>query len=188
MIDARTTVLDAKMVKLDKKEKRILIDKNAYIPFDILVLSVGLIDTLLQTEGLISCGLAHSPYYKDKNYIKGIYSIDDPYLYQSFAPNAENMQLLKRVKKPQNITIYGRTPHTIAFISGLIARGVAPERIHYVSPGSNRRRTNAFESNQERIDYEAQLISDPDTFEDINVEKIVIDHLRTIGVHVSLGF
>lgn len=49
MIDARTTVLDAKMVKLDKKEKRILIDKNAYIPFDILVLSVGLIDTLLQT-------------------------------------------------------------------------------------------------------------------------------------------
>ena len=29
MIDARTTVIDAKMVKLDKKEKRILIDKNA---------------------------------------------------------------------------------------------------------------------------------------------------------------
>lgn len=48
MLDARTTVLDAKMVKLDKKEKRIMIDKNASIPFDILVLSVGLIDTLLQ--------------------------------------------------------------------------------------------------------------------------------------------
>jgi len=86
MIDARITVLDAKMVKLDKKAKKILIDKNAYIPFDILVLSVGLIDTLLQTEGLISYGLANSPYYKDKNYIKGIYSIDDPYLYQQFSP------------------------------------------------------------------------------------------------------
>jgi len=49
MIDARITVLDAKMVKLDKKAKKIMIDKNAYIPFDILVLSVGLIDTLLQT-------------------------------------------------------------------------------------------------------------------------------------------
>ena len=48
MIDARTTVLDAKMVKLDKKEKRIMIDKNAYLPYDILVLCVGLIDTLLQ--------------------------------------------------------------------------------------------------------------------------------------------
>ncbi len=45
-----------------------------------------------------------------------------------------------------------------------------------------------FESNQERIEYESQLINDPDTFEDINVEKIVIDHLRTIGVHVELGF
>lgn len=69
MIDARTTVLDAKMVKLDKKNRRIMIDKNAYIPFDILVLAVGLIDTQLQNEGLISYGLASSPYYKDKKFI-----------------------------------------------------------------------------------------------------------------------
>jgi NADH dehydrogenase FAD-containing subunit len=48
MIDARTTVLDAKMVKLDKKNKRIMIDKMSYVPFDILIISVGLIDTLLQ--------------------------------------------------------------------------------------------------------------------------------------------
>ena len=48
MLDARTTVVDSKMVKLDKKNKKILIDKNAYIPYDILVMSVGLIDTLLQ--------------------------------------------------------------------------------------------------------------------------------------------
>lgn len=85
MIDARTTVLDAKMVKLDKKNKRILIDKNAYLPYDLLILSVGLIDTLLQNEGLVSYGLANSPYYKDKKYIPGVYSIDDPYLYQSFS-------------------------------------------------------------------------------------------------------
>lgn len=48
MLDARTTVVDSKMVKLDKKNKKILIDRNAYIPFDLLILSVGLIDTLLQ--------------------------------------------------------------------------------------------------------------------------------------------
>lgn len=77
--------------------------------------------------------------------------------------------MLKRKKKPQNITIYGRTPHTIAFISGLINRGVSPSRIYYVCPGSNRRRIHTFESNQERIDYEEKLINDPDTFEDINV-------------------
>jgi len=153
MIDARTTVLDAKMVKLDKKEKRILIDKNAYIPFDILVLCVGLIDTQLQNVGLISCGLSRSPYYKDKNFIEGVYSIDDPYLYQQFSVESNNIKLLKRKKKPQNITIYGRTPHTIAFISGLINRGVSPERIYYVCPVSNRRRIHSFESNQERIEY-----------------------------------
>lgn len=47
MIDARVTVLDAKMVKLDKKNNRILIDKNAFVPFDILIVTVGLIDTEL---------------------------------------------------------------------------------------------------------------------------------------------
>lgn len=105
---------------------------------------VGLIDTQLQNMGLISCGLSRSPYYKDKPYVEGIYSIDDPYLYQAFAINSSNLKLLNRKKKPQNITIYGRTPHTIAFISGLISRGVNPDRIYYVCPGSNRRRTNTF--------------------------------------------
>ena len=50
MIDARVTVIDAKMVKLDKKNNRILVDKNAYVPFDILIVSVGLIDTELQNR------------------------------------------------------------------------------------------------------------------------------------------
>lgn len=84
MLDARTTVIDSKMVKLDKKNKKILIDKNAYIHFDLLILAVGLIDKQLQNQGLISYGLANFPYYKDKSFIKGVYSIDDPYLYQHF--------------------------------------------------------------------------------------------------------
>lgn len=47
MIDARVTVIDAKMVKLDKKNNYIEIDKNAKVPFDILIITVGLIDTEL---------------------------------------------------------------------------------------------------------------------------------------------
>lgn len=148
MIDARTTVVDSKMVKLDKKNRRIMIDKNAFIPYDILVLSVGLIDTLLQNEGLISYGLSTFPFYKDKNYIEGVYSIDDPYLYQHFSINSKNINLLKRKKKPQSITIYGRTPHTVAFISGLISRGVDPKRIYYVVPSSTHHRSTFFQTNQ----------------------------------------
>ena len=188
MLDARTTVIDSKMVKLDKKNKRILIDRNVYIPFDLLIMSVGLIDTLLQNKGLISYGLSEFPYYKDKDCIKGVYSIDDPYLYSHFSLESNNVKLLKRKKKPQSITIYGRTPHTVAFISGLVSRGVDPKRIYYVVPSSQRRRCSHFESNQERIDYDSALINDPDTFEDLNVEKMVIDQLRLIGVNVELGF
>jgi len=47
MIDARISVLDAKMVKLLKKDKKIKLDKNAFLPYDILVNVVGLIDTEL---------------------------------------------------------------------------------------------------------------------------------------------
>ena len=47
MLDARVSVLDAKMVKLEKKNKRIKLDKNAYLPYDLLVVAVGLIDTTL---------------------------------------------------------------------------------------------------------------------------------------------
>lgn len=47
MLDARVSVLDAKMVKLDKKKKRIDLDKDAYLNYDILVISVGLIDQVL---------------------------------------------------------------------------------------------------------------------------------------------
>ena len=69
--------------------------------------------------------------------IKGVYSIDDPYLYEHFKKTGvkdSNIDLLTRKKKPSNITIYGRTLHTISFISGLINRGVEPKRINYVIP------------------------------------------------------
>ena len=45
MLDARVSILDAKMVKLDKKNKKIQLDKNARLPYDVLINCVGLIDT-----------------------------------------------------------------------------------------------------------------------------------------------
>ena len=145
MLDARVSVLDAKMVKLDKKQRRIKLDKNASLPYDFLIISVGLIDTELQQLDLISSGLADSPHYQNElkkdssklKLIRGVYSIDDPYLYESFKVSYQknsNIDLLTRKKKPQNITVYGRTLHTFTFITGLMNRGVQPERITYVVP------------------------------------------------------
>lgn len=67
------------MVKLDKKKKRIDLDKNAHLNYDILVISVGLIDQVLQSSveirnetdnetlvhRLYSTGLSDSYYYKN---------------------------------------------------------------------------------------------------------------------------
>ena len=117
--------------------------------------------------------MVHSPYYKDKKHVKGVYSIDDPYLYREFDLESKNIRLLNRKKKPANITIYGRTPHTISFITGLLERGVDPKRIYFVTPNPSRPRKRTFSSNVERLAYEESLVNDPDSFEDPNVEKIV---------------
>lgn len=47
MLEARVTVMDAKMVKIDKHNKKIHIDKDAVMSYDLLVVTVGLIDTEL---------------------------------------------------------------------------------------------------------------------------------------------
>lgn len=47
MLEARVTVMDAKMVKIDKLNKKILLDKDAWMSYDVLVNTVGLIDTEL---------------------------------------------------------------------------------------------------------------------------------------------
>ncbi|KAM3135741.1 hypothetical protein pb186bvf_012138 [Paramecium bursaria] len=191
MIDARVTVVDAKMVKLDKKGNRILIDKNAYIPFDYLIITVGLIDTELQSRDLISYGLSSSPYYKNTSKINGVYSIDDPYLYHQFKLNkikGSNIDKMTRKKKPLNITIYGNTLSTICFISGLINRGVAPERIYYVMPPKTYKTQTKFTSNRDRLDYENKVINDPDQFENDEVKRKVFKQMKEMGVHMYEGF
>jgi len=47
MLDARITILDAKMMTLNKKERMIGLDKNCKLPYDVLISTVGLIDTEL---------------------------------------------------------------------------------------------------------------------------------------------
>ncbi|EAR95092.1 hypothetical protein TTHERM_00641200 (macronuclear) [Tetrahymena thermophila SB210] len=217
MLDARVNVLDAKMVELDKKGKKIKLDKNAELPYDYLVNTVGLIDTELQNRRLISTGLFSSPYYQqllDKygrdraqieegappifgqhpvygNYVQGVYSIDDPYLYEEFKKTGKkdsNIDLLTRKKRPQSITIYGRTLHTIAFISGMVNRGVHPNRIHYVIPPKVFETQVQFKNNTERLIYEDKRINDPDPFDDPSVEQKIFEFMESKGIQVHKGY
>ena len=56
-----------------------------------------------------------------------------------------------RKKKPQNITIYGRTLNTFCLINGLLNRGVSGERIQLVIPPRSFEKCEEFETNEERI-------------------------------------
>ena len=43
-LEARVTVMDTKMIKIDKHNKKIHLDKEAVMSYDLLVVTVGLID------------------------------------------------------------------------------------------------------------------------------------------------
>lgn len=194
MLDARVQVLDAKMIKLDKKNKKIKLDKLCDLPYDILVVTVGLIDQELQTNNYISAGFYDNAYYRglpNKKIIQGVYSIDDPYLYRDFKKTGakdSNIDLLTRKKRPQNITVYGRSLHSIAFISGLLNRGVKPERINYVIPPREFEKRTAFKTNQERLEYEDKCIYDPDPFDDEVVEENIIQILQSMKINIKRGY
>ena len=47
-MDSRVTVLDSRMVTLDRFNRSITLDQNVKLFYDLLVITVGLIDTELQ--------------------------------------------------------------------------------------------------------------------------------------------
>jgi hypothetical protein len=118
-----------------------------------------------------------------------MYSIDDPYLYKIFSPESakadEPWALLTHKKRPQPIHIYGRSIHTLSFISGLVKRGINPKRINLIIPPISYELKETFESNLERNEYEDQKLNDLDAFDgDADPRNKVLESLRLIGVNV----
>lgn len=194
LLDSRITVLDARMVDIKRKDKSIKLDKQAILPYDVLVLTLGLGDTQLQELELVSEGVGRlNELYgirPDKEYIKGVFSIDDPYLYETFSVNKGKespIARLTRRKRPENIVVYGRSLHVYSFINGLINKGVKPERITLVLPPKTFDKKKEFASNQEKWDYEDLLVWDPPAFEDEAIEEKVHQILTRLGVTLKLN-
>lgn len=163
MLDSRVTVLNARMVNLDRDSKKIGLATRASISYDILVIAVGLIDQTLKDLKLVSCGIGPE---RNEEIIDGVFSIDDPYLYDHFKvvppqpPSLSNpvltknyIDMLTRQKKPKKILIYGRTLHTFTFISGLLNRGVPSERIMLAIPPISLEKQEEFKTNDEKMEY-----------------------------------
>jgi len=123
-----------------------------------------------------------------------VYSIDDPYIYKEFKPTGikgSTIDLLTRKKKPQDIAIYGRSLHTICFINGLLNRGVNGKRIHYIIPppmseeeNEENEKTVVKDISKFQLEKELKKISDPDPFQDPEIEKKILDNIKKCGVDV----
>ncbi len=67
------------MIDIERGNKQIILHNNKIIPYDTLILSMGLQEKTLSCLGYVSRGI--SPIPETKKWIEGVISIDDPSLY-----------------------------------------------------------------------------------------------------------
>ena len=184
MLESRITVIDGKLTEIDRDEKRIKMHDDSMLKYDILVLTMGLNDSILQKLGRVTRGVAPIP--ENKLYLDGVISIDDPYLYQHFRPDGNLMAILNHRKQPGTTVIYGFTLHVFCFVQGLIKKGISPTRIKIVIPPLE------FEE-EEGVDPlfggdENVLANHPAFENDENVEKKVFECLTKMGVQIFQNY
>ena len=131
MLESRVRVINARMVDIDRSDKNIVLHDDTVIPYDTLILGMGIQDKTLNTLNYISRGIA--PHGEDKR-ADQILSIDDPHLYSHLRTGGSLINILTDKKKVKNCVIYGRTLNTYCCIQGLLHRGVKPEQIILVQP------------------------------------------------------
>ena len=126
MLESRIRVINARMVDIDKADKNIILNDDSVIPYDTLVLGMGIQDKTLNTLGYKSRGIET---LENLQRADQILSIDDPQLYDHLRPGGSLINMLTDKRKMKNCVIYGRTLHTYCCIQGLLRRGVRPEQI-----------------------------------------------------------
>ena len=184
MLENRITVVDGRMIEIERDEKRIKLHDDSVIKYEICVLAMGLNDSTLQSMGRVSRGIAPVP--EGKQYLDGIISIDDPYLYQHFRPDGNIMAVLNHRKQPGTTVVYGFTLHVFCFVQGLIAKGISSKRIKIVIPPVE------FEE-EEGVDPlfggdENVLANHPAFENDENLEKKIFENLEALGIQILKGF
>ena len=117
MLESRVRVIDARMVDIDKADKIIVLNDDSVIPYDTLVLGMGIQDNTLNKLGYKSRGIETLENLKRADQIL---SIDDPQLYHHLRPGGSLINMLTDKRKIKNCVVYGRTLHTFCCIQGLI--------------------------------------------------------------------
>ena len=188
MLDARITIINGVAKSFDRKTKTIkVVDHTGtemMVDYDLMVISVGLVDNTIKE-------LAREK-GKDAEYsgLKYIYSIDDPYIYRLFEdrfprPPSHPIELMTHKKRPQKVNIFGRSINCLCFASGLLKRGVHPDRINLILPPMSYKHRTTFEGNSDRIEHEDNKLNDMDAFDgDAETRGKVFEVLRSMNISI----
>lgn len=137
MLESRVRVLDSRMVDIDRSDKNIILNDGNVVPYDNLVLAMGIQDKTLDSLNYTSYGVDKSEGVVGVKRAKGVLSIDDPYLYRYLAQDSSLMKTLTDKRRRTQVVLYGRSLHTYALIQGLISRGVSAHNIIFCIPRIN---------------------------------------------------
>lgn len=117
MLESRVRVIDARMVDIDRSDKNIVLHDESVIPYDTLILGMGIQDKTLNSLNYASRGIATpGPLSRADQ----VLSIDDPHLYQHLRTGGSLINILTDKKRVKNCVVYGRSLHTYCCIQGLI--------------------------------------------------------------------
>jgi len=114
MLESRVRVINARMVDIDRSDKNIILHDDTVVPYDTLILGMGIQDKTLSSLGYCSRGIAPLP--PNLKRADGILSIDDPYLYNHLRQDGTLLNILTDKKRIKNVVIYGRSLHTYCCI------------------------------------------------------------------------
>lgn len=137
MLETRVRVINSRMVDIDRSDKNVILQDERIIPYDTLVLAMGLQDKTLQNlkkqvendreVSYVSRSVIMPAEDERFRRVEGVFSIDDPYIYHDLRVGGTLMDGLTNRRKPKNCVIYGLSLHSYICIRGLLSRGVKPE-------------------------------------------------------------
>ena len=182
MLENRIKVINARCVDIDRGDKFIILHDGKVVPYDSLILTMGLQEKTLSCLNYISRGITPIP--QNRKRMEGLISIDDPSLYQHLRIGGSLIPILTNRKKPENVVLYGRTIHNYCCIQGLLERGVKPANITLVIP---EKECHVREFYNEGDEYEMSVdlpIINPDAFEDSYIEEKVHSMLEIMGIKI----
>ena len=180
MLENRIKVINARMVDIDRKAKNVILHDDAIIPYDTLILAMGLQDQTLNTVGYSSKGITPTP--EGKLVVEGLLSIDDPFLYTHLNKDTELIKILCNRKKKNDVVVYGRTLNAYCCIQGLLNRGVRPENVFLIIPDPECH-LDANYDEEDEIQADIPFIN-PEAFKDADIRQKIHDNLISMGVTI----